>query len=146
MILTKIDLEIDQIKQKGKEKAWMGHGAVIIQTAKINRYIYSIRTLISIIDKQTKTIQDSENRLTNTGYSLEGCGMKKKMSHKKKQDTVTDNLMKSVKAFIETRGGKVIVFGPIQIMKWPTDREEQYTLTIKCSGLKPKGIIHGRNG
>jgi len=46
-------------------------------------------------------------------------------------------LYKAVSNYVEKAGGRVVVAGGIQIQTWPTDKEYQFTVAIKCTGRKP---------
>jgi hypothetical protein len=46
-------------------------------------------------------------------------------------------LYKAVAAYVRAQGGLVIVVGGIQVQEWPGDREGQFTIAVKCTGVKP---------
>ena len=47
-------------------------------------------------------------------------------------------LYKAIQEYVESRGGKVLVIGGVETIKWPDDREFNYTLGIRITGIKPE--------
>lgn len=53
----------------------------------------------------------------------------------KKKD-VTDKLYDAVVKYIESKGGRVIVIGGVEIQQFP-ENDFNYKLAIRCTGKKP---------
>ena len=58
------------------------------------------------------------------------------MTNKKPSDIM--KLYKAIQEYVESRGGKVLVIGGVETIKWPDDREFNYTLGIRITGIKPE--------
>ena len=63
--------------------------------------------------------------------------MKKKATRRKKLD-IGDRLLRLAADYIEEKGGKAIVVGPICVIKLPNTRKYIFTLGIACVGTPPK--------
>lgn len=60
-----------------------------------------------------------------------------KKTKKPKSITDIDKLYKAVQAYVENRGGKLIVIGGIEIQKRPMDNEFVFRVAVKCMGKQP---------
>lgn len=47
-------------------------------------------------------------------------------------------LLKAATRYIESKGGKVIVIGGLEIQTWPLDQKFNFKLAIRFTGLKPQ--------
>lgn len=59
----------------------------------------------------------------------------------RKEQPPVDALYEAVSKWVEANGGKLVVIGGIEIMKWPLDRKGQFRVSIGCLGkmpIKPK--------
>ena len=52
-------------------------------------------------------------------------------------NSYSDRLLKAAVNYIEKNGGTAVVVGGIEIQKWPEDRDFNYRLAIKITGLRP---------
>ena len=58
-----------------------------------------------------------------------------------------DKLYKEIRRYIESRGGKVLVIGGIEIQEWPTDSPlSKFTVGIHITGIKPNKVNEERTG
>lgn len=48
-----------------------------------------------------------------------------------------DALLGAATNYIERRGGKVIIVGPIELQQWPKDRRCVYRLAVRFIGKRP---------
>jgi hypothetical protein len=46
-------------------------------------------------------------------------------------------LYKAVADYVRAQGGCLIAASGIQVQEWPGDREGQFTIAVKCTGVKP---------
>ena len=46
-------------------------------------------------------------------------------------------LYKAVGAYVEANGGKVILCSGIQVQEWPSQREGEFSIAVKCVGRIP---------
>jgi hypothetical protein len=56
------------------------------------------------------------------------------MSEKK---NATDRLYDAVIAYVEEKGGKILVIGGIEIQQFPEDLRNNYRIAIRFTGKKP---------
>lgn len=52
----------------------------------------------------------------------------------------SDTLQRAVVKYIEARGGNVIVIGGVEIQQWPGELPYNFTVAVKCTGIKPLAI------
>ena len=52
--------------------------------------------------------------------------------------TAEDSLYAAVANYVNKNGGSAIVIGGIQIQEWPGAGKLNYTVGIKCTGIKPE--------
>jgi hypothetical protein len=71
---------------------------------------------------------------------------RKKVLTAKAKESVALKMYKSVAAYVEANGGKVLVAGGIQIIQWPGGSEFNFTVGIRCTGRIPKFAAPGREG
>ena len=48
-----------------------------------------------------------------------------------------DKLYKEIQRYIESRGGKVLVIGGIEIQEWPESLPYSFVLGVRVTGFKP---------
>lgn len=48
-----------------------------------------------------------------------------------------DALYQAVVAYVEARGGRMLVVGGVQVQEWPGGRPGQFLLAVECLGRKP---------
>jgi hypothetical protein len=53
------------------------------------------------------------------------------------KDRAAIRLFKSVAYYVKIHGGNVMVTGGVHIIRWPGERELNWTLGVKCTGLPP---------
>jgi len=51
-----------------------------------------------------------------------------------------DKLYKEIRRYIESRGGKVLVIGGIEIQEWPDSLPYKFTIGIHVTGFKPNKV------
>ena len=59
------------------------------------------------------------------------------MATEKELDKSFDDLMIAVAKYVELRGGKALVAGSVQVIKFPGDLTYNWTLGIRCTGNPP---------
>lgn len=59
----------------------------------------------------------------------------RKVSVKRKD--AQDILIDAAAKYIQSKGGKVVVIGGIEIQRWPDDPEFNFRLAIHCTGKAP---------
>ena len=62
------------------------------------------------------------------------------MSAKRKKDIWPkdiDDLYKAVQAYVENRGGQILVIGGIQLQQWPGEGEYKFTIGVQVTGRRP---------
>ena len=64
--------------------------------------------------------------------------MKKRKAPTTVKDRASARLCKAAAHWAKVNGGSVLVAGHMHIIKWPGDREFNWTLGIKCTGRAPK--------
>lgn len=62
-----------------------------------------------------------------------GCEVKAKS-----EDQARDDLLNAAAAWVESRGGSVVVVGGIRIITWPEEGEFKFTVGVRCTGRKPQ--------
>lgn len=60
-----------------------------------------------------------------------------KTKRKQKIPANVDRLYKAVQNYVETKGGKLVIVGGIQIQEWPRDNKGVFYVAVKCLGRKP---------
>lgn len=55
----------------------------------------------------------------------------------KKRPPHLERLWKAVQNYVEKEGGKLVVIGDVQILKWPGDGQFNFTVGVKCTGRVP---------
>jgi hypothetical protein len=60
-----------------------------------------------------------------------------KPKHKILETVVVKELYSAIDRYVESRGGKVIVIGGIEIQQWPGDAKMNFRIAIRCIGKKP---------
>lgn len=61
----------------------------------------------------------------------------RKLKGRSKRLDDMDRLYKAVQNFVESRGGKLVVIGGVEVQKWPTDNEFVFRIAVKCMGKQP---------
>jgi len=54
-----------------------------------------------------------------------------------KRSDATDRFYKAIIDYIESRGGKVVVIGGVEIQQWPNDGDLKFKIAVSCVGKKP---------
>jgi hypothetical protein len=49
-----------------------------------------------------------------------------------------EKLYRAVAAYVEAQGGSVLIADGIQILRWPGDAANKFTLCVSCFGRQPK--------
>lgn len=62
---------------------------------------------------------------------------KKRARAAPKADRLADRLLRAVVEYIEGSGGRVVIAGPISLMRFPDDREYVFHVAVKCVGRTP---------
>ena len=47
-------------------------------------------------------------------------------------------LYRAVLRYVESKGGKLLVIGGIQVQRWPEDGEYNFRIAVKCTGSMPE--------
>ena len=55
----------------------------------------------------------------------------------RREAAARNRLFNAVAAYMEERGGNVVVAGPIRIQRWPGDGEYRYSVEVCCTGTAP---------
>ena len=55
-----------------------------------------------------------------------------------------DSLYASVVNYVNKHGGSAVVVGGIQVQQWPGDGKLNYTVGVKCTGVKPEYLVPNR--
>jgi hypothetical protein len=63
--------------------------------------------------------------------------MKKKKPVVTRKARATRRLQNEIARWVETFGGKALVIGGVQIMRFPDDLKFNYTIAIRCTGRVP---------
>lgn len=57
---------------------------------------------------------------------------------RKKRPEHVEQLYAAAENYIATEGGKLVVIGDVQVIRFPGDPELNFTLGIRCTGRVPK--------
>lgn len=68
---------------------------------------------------------------------MTAAGKKKRPARKPKALDPGAALIEAVGVYVKSKGGSVLVGGPIQLLKWPGDLALQFTIAIRCTGQRP---------
>lgn len=49
----------------------------------------------------------------------------------------TSQLYRAVIRYVESKGGKLLVIGGVQVQEWPEDAAYKFRLAVGCLGRKP---------
>ena len=60
-------------------------------------------------------------------------------------DRETKKLYDAIQGYVESRGGKLLVIGVVQITRCP-DREMNWSVCVKCTGTAPDAAVHDAGG
>jgi hypothetical protein len=65
-----------------------------------------------------------------------------KRSPNKKTGAITgrdpiSQLYRAVLRYVQSSGGSIAVIGGVQIQKWPDEGRYNFTIAVKCTGIKP---------
>lgn len=55
----------------------------------------------------------------------------------KTADKALRRLYDAAAAYVESRGGKLVVVGGVTVQQWPDDLKFNWTLGIRCTGKRP---------
>lgn len=50
----------------------------------------------------------------------------------------TSQLYRAVIRYVESKGGRAVVIGGVQVQQWSGDRGLNFVLGVRCMGTKPK--------
>ncbi len=64
-----------------------------------------------------------------------GQSASKAMLDVKPDETIA--LYDAVAAFVKAKGGNVLVIGGIQMLKWPDDRQHNFMIAVRITGIEP---------
>lgn len=70
---------------------------------------------------------------------------KKQRKERRRPTDKIDCLYRAVQDYVESKGGSVVVAGPVSIMQWLGDRKLKYSVVVSCVGRLPGNGTAGNN-
>ncbi len=62
---------------------------------------------------------------------------RKEADEQERREKATDNLYKAAGKYVELHGGKIIIAGGVQVIRFPDSKKYTWTLGIICTGKPP---------